>query len=113
MNVVLTSESSTNSTWASGVGSPSGVSAVAAHARVGTVHQHVGSETLLVQFLFVDIVPLGLEEVGVSNELFLVQVLLLFLVKGLGEFVRDLAKRRAEVHFSASLVREVVFDTRL
>jgi hypothetical protein len=87
MNVVLTSESSTDSTRASRVSSPSSVSAVAAHVRVGTVHQHVSSQTLLVQFLFVDIVPLGLEEVRVRNELFLVQVLLLFLVKGLGELI--------------------------
>lgn len=87
MNVVLTSESSTDSTRASRVSSPSSVSAVGAHVRVGTVHQHVSSQTLLVQFLFVDIVPLGLEEVRVCNELFLVQVLLLFLVKGLGELI--------------------------
>jgi hypothetical protein len=108
--MVLTSDSSSDSARAFRVSSPSRVSA--RHVRGGAVHEHVGSQALLIQFLFVDIVPLGLEEVRICNELFLVQVLLLFLIQSLGELIRDLAKRRAKVHFRTSLVREIILDTR-
>lgn len=86
MNMVLVSSSTGTLRVESFV---SGVS------RVGTVHEHVSSEALLIQFLLVNVIPLGLKEVRVSHELFLSQVLLLLSVKSFSELVGDLAKGRA------------------
>lgn len=56
-------------------------------SRVGAVHEHVGSEALLIQFLLVNVISLGLEEIRVSDELFLGQVLLLLSVESFGELI--------------------------
>ena len=67
------------------------------------VHHHAGSHALLIQLLLISVVLLRLKIVGVSHELFLLQVLLLLLGQSLGELRGDLAKGRADVHVSGSM----------